>query len=528
MAVYTDEEIAEMYALYGSQEQRLNRLYYIMDRNGKPVKFRMNDAQRRLWEDMHFRNIIPKARQLGMTTFIQIWMLDQVLFTPNLRAGVIAHNQADAEKFFNDKIKYAYDRLPEELLEHRKPLTDSKSELIFANNSSIRVGTSHRSGTLQLLHVSEYGKLCAKFPDRAKEVRTGALPTVPNHGYVFIESTSEGRTGDFADKCKQAEKLRLASTPLSPLDYKMHFFPWWQEKSYVLPPESAVIPTRLEEYFHKLESKIGRDITPEQRAWYAKKEQEQGDAMKQEYPSTLEECFEESKDGTYYWRQMADMRKQDRITHVPPMQGYPVHTFWDIGSNDLMVCILAQIVGTQVRVIGYKHASGEDVAYFAKWLDEYAQERSLYYGTHYLPHDANSRYPGSKESFRETAEPVLKSIEVVPRIDSVEKTGVMAVRQFMPYCFIDQKQCEPLINALDEYSKKWNASTGDWSGPKHNWASHPADAFRTMAVVLLAQLEGGGYSGLDVDDPLGNMGMAGLHNRYDHESLPAEAQDFPM
>ncbi|MBY2923070.1 hypothetical protein HF265_31050 [Rhizobium leguminosarum] len=51
----------------------------------------------------------------------------------------------------------------------------NQTELLLGNNSSIRVGTSLRSGTLQYLHISEYGKLCAKYPDKAREVRTGAL-----------------------------------------------------------------------------------------------------------------------------------------------------------------------------------------------------------------------------------------------------------------------------------------------------------------------------------------------------------------
>ena len=76
---------------------------------------------------------------------------------------------------------------------------------MLSNNSSIRVGTSLRSGTLQYLHISEYGKLCAQFPEKAREVRTGALNTVQAGQVVFIESTAEGQEGHFFDLCEARE-----------------------------------------------------------------------------------------------------------------------------------------------------------------------------------------------------------------------------------------------------------------------------------------------------------------------------------
>jgi hypothetical protein len=82
------------------------------------------------------------------------------------------------------------------MLKAARPMSrDSADELVFANNSSIRVSTSMRSGTLQYLHVSEYGQLCSRYPDKAREIRTGALNTVQAGQVVFIESTAEGREG---------------------------------------------------------------------------------------------------------------------------------------------------------------------------------------------------------------------------------------------------------------------------------------------------------------------------------------------
>jgi hypothetical protein len=79
---------------------------------------------------------------------------------------------------------------------------------MMSNNSSIRVSTSQRSGTLNYLHISEYGKLCAKYPEKAREVRTGAINTVQAGQVVFVESAAEGQEGHFFQLCDEAQALR--------------------------------------------------------------------------------------------------------------------------------------------------------------------------------------------------------------------------------------------------------------------------------------------------------------------------------
>ena len=85
-----------------------------------------------------------------------------------------------------------------------------------------------RSGTLQYLHISEYGQLCSRFPEKAREIRTGALNTVQARQVVFIESTAEGKEGHFYDLCEQGQAKQRMGTPLTPLDFKFFFFPWYK------------------------------------------------------------------------------------------------------------------------------------------------------------------------------------------------------------------------------------------------------------------------------------------------------------
>lgn len=56
----------------GDWRWRLNNLYWITDKEGRRVQFKMNWAQEELFDYMHYMQVILKARQLGMTTFITL------------------------------------------------------------------------------------------------------------------------------------------------------------------------------------------------------------------------------------------------------------------------------------------------------------------------------------------------------------------------------------------------------------------------------------------------------------------------
>src|SRR5215216_6366212 len=154
---------------------RLSNLYWITDKAGRAAQFVPNSAQLKFLDEVHTLNLNLKARQLGFTTLCCLIYLDACVFTPHTRAGVIAHKLEDAKVIFRDKIKFPYDRLDEGLRGTVPAVQDSADTLTFGNNSSIRVSTSMRSGTLQYLHVSEFRKICAHTPEKAREIVTGAL-----------------------------------------------------------------------------------------------------------------------------------------------------------------------------------------------------------------------------------------------------------------------------------------------------------------------------------------------------------------
>lgn len=467
---------------FSDQLWRLNNLYLIQDKEGNEVRFRPNWAQTELLENFWYMNVILKARQLGMTTFIDILLLDNACFYPNTRCGIIAHTREDAKVIFETKVKFPYTHLPEQIKSFLHPRQDTTNEYLFANDSSIRVGTSMRSGTLNYLHVSEYGKLCAKYPEKAAEVRTGALNTVQAGQSITIESTAEGSFGHFFDICEQARDHARMGTPLTTLDWKFHFFAWWREDQYSLPEEMAdrvVITQNDVEYFDDLEAETGVKLRLGQKLWYVKKALEQGEYMMREYPSTPDEAFRASIEGAYYKQQMNWLRLNKHICRVPYDPRIPVNTFWDLGMSDDTHIIFHQRYGMEHRFIDEYINHGESLGHYVKVL----QQRPYTYGQHFFPHDVEVREMASGISRRESLGKLgLRPLRVVPRIEE-EMDGIDAVRSILPTCWIDERNCPETIKALDHYRKEWDEKLGSFkSQPLHDWASHGAKSFECFAT----------------------------------------------
>ena len=453
---------------------RLNNLYTIKDKSGRAVRFGLNDAQKALFDELHYLNVILKARQMGFTTFIQLFMLDACVFNSNTQAGVVAHTREDAEAFFDDKIKFAYDNLDPEIKKAIPATQDSAKSLTFANGSRIRVGTSLRSGTFQYLHVSEFGKVCAQFPSKAKEIVTGAFNTFHAGQFIAVESTAEGQGGYFHDMVMAAKRHAEQGKELTPLDFKLHFFPWYEDQRYALSDEDTAkvsLTEAQEKYFDELDAKHDISLTPNQEAWYVKKQETQRDEMKREYPATVEEAFEASIEGAYYSEEMKRVRKEGRICRVP-MENLPVDTFWDLGVNDDMVIWFRQKVGPEHRFIGYYANSGEGLEHYARYLKNWGDEHKITYGTHYMPHDANARRLGhqAKTVQQMAVEAGIRPCAVVPRIPS-EAVGIEAVRTYLRRCWFDEASTGDGIWCLDNYRKEWDDDRGVFKDrPRHDKA----------------------------------------------------------
>lgn len=474
---------------------RLNCLYHIKDKSGQKILFIPNKEQEQFYVDQHCRDIILKARQLGFTTFKMISDLDDCLFIENFTAGCICHNLESAKDIYENKIRFAYQNITDEqklLLSEvgyqlPTPVSDKNNGYRFDNGSSIRVSTGYRGGTLQSLHVSEFGAICKKFPDKAKEIVTGAFEAVAIGNVITIESTAEGREGYFYDYCNNAETKQKRGDKLTLLDFKFHFFPWYLNHEYKLESDKQV-SDRLSAYFDKLRVESGNEFTKEQKNWYAAKEEDLMDDMKREYPSTSKEAFEQSVEGAYYAKQFSKIYKDGRICEGFNNES-PVYTAWDLGIGDSTAIWFYQLINKEVHLIDYYENSGEGLEHYAKLL----RDKGYEYKYHYAPHDIDNRdFTGKGETRKEMAangfdldgDGVMHKLyfEVVAKL-SVED-GINYSRKILERCVFDKDKCEQGIKALEAYRKQWNDKLGCWRDkPLHDWASDGADAFRYLAVT---------------------------------------------
>lgn len=317
-----------------SLEWRLDNLYWVVDKTGRECRFVMNDQQRDFIRRIWYRNLILKARQLGFSTLIEVLQLDQALFNPNHTGVVIADTLPNAGTLFK-KVEFAYEHLSPVLREFFElQAKNAGSSIAFQHRdaagtpqpSTIRVGVTSRGGTVNLLHVSEMGRIALKFPQRAEEIMTGAIPSVPPDGIAIIESTAQGAFGPFYDLCEPAMKRRESAKPETKLDWRLHFYPWFEAKEYRLSAEDTAqveVPPDLRKYFAKLEAELHITIDADQRAWYVKTAETQKKKMKQEYPSCIaghEPAFSP-----------AGITRMDGI----PVDGTVVRAFFDKGEREV-------------------------------------------------------------------------------------------------------------------------------------------------------------------------------------------------
>lgn len=458
----------------GNQEWRLNNLYHIINKYGKDQIFRFNEAQADFYKNKSNRNIILKARQLGFSTFIQIYMLDCALFNSNMRCDVITYSKDISSTIFNSKIKYAYDKLPLEIKEIRKVVKSNSNQLLFNNNSSIYVSTSSRGGTVNILHVSEYGKLCAKYEDKAREIKSGSIQAVPPGGEVFIESTAEGCTGDFYNMYMNSRNIDVKD-PNS--DYKTFFYPWYLQKEYVSEFDYQVRPEE-QRYQDKIK-KLGINISKEQWNWYWRKSGEILGDIKQEYPTYDEEAFEQTGEGKIWADKIREIEDAGQICCVPYIAELPVYVAMDLGYNDITAMWFYQVKGEQVRIINYYENSRQPPEhYFEKMMG-----MGYKYGCIFLPHDAkqNNFSNGGMNAF-ERMEGWGIPLQIIPRMSSKNTTLYLA-RNKLNNCYFDEDKCKVGLSRLNNYHKARDKN-GNWGEPVHDANSNGADAFQYLVLTL--------------------------------------------
>ncbi len=311
------QELTDNPDLIYDKRWRMDNLYWIITKNGTKELFHMNRAQLHFFVNflsvpgkIFHRHIILKARQLGFTTFIDLYILDEILFNTNREGIIIAHKVQDAREIFDRKIDFAIRNMCEEVKGAFFKVQRNSAKKIQVvvdygpekgSTSGLQVDTSGRSGTFFYVHISEFAKMCVAYPKAAVEVETGTFPAVPFDGFIFIESTAEGMAGRFYEMFHDNWHTRHTISPMkSRVMFLPHFYNW-QYDDMEMSKISENIPTSEMEIgeidfaeYQKENNLSDREIT-----YYYMKYQQMGGKnsidtihkLHQEYPTTPEEAF---------------------------------------------------------------------------------------------------------------------------------------------------------------------------------------------------------------------------------------------
>lgn len=195
--------------------------------------------------------------------------------------------------------------------------------------------------------------------------------------------------------------------------------------------------------------------------------------------------------GAYYARVIDKLERGGAIGYCPHNPARQVHTAWDLGGSDQTVIWFVQWTGAAWAVIDYLASSGRGPEWYVARIrgqldEEDHKHRAAYtFGEHLLPHDAEHAQKGlpNAETYAETVRQLgLENVRVVPRTSSVAN-DINAVRKVLALCMFDEERCALGLDALKAYRREWNEKLQAYNDkPLHDWASDPADAFRTFAM----------------------------------------------
>jgi hypothetical protein len=467
----------------GSKLWRMNNLYTIRNKEGDKMIMKLNHSQMKVLKKYkHNRKLILKSRQQGISTLFLAYYLDDCWFKPGYQAGIQSYGLDESEKL-SIRAELMWDDLSQDIkdLMGLSVVANNSKGMTFSNGSILKIG-NFRGDTLQGLHVSELGKIAKKYPEKAKELKTGAFQAVGKNNKITVESTGEGKSGMLFDMWIKAEKHKAQGKPLTPLDFQPIFLSWLEDPDCTLDQE-VDIPREVTQYLDDIEVVLDIKLTKQQRWWYAKKKEELTEDMTQEYPTTPDEAFLSGKDGSYYLKLYIEhiLKPKHLIKDLYDPQ-LKVHVVMDLGYNDTMVLLFFQQWTDGVRIIDEYHTNGEPISHYVDMLFEKRDTLGYKYGDIFGPHDieVTSLNDGKsrKDIFYEYG------IVVYPLKKQSVHDGIELVRKWIPKTWIDQ-DLTYIHDTYVNYRKQWDEKAGVWKDkPLHNEWSNPADAIRYMCQAL--------------------------------------------
>lgn len=263
--------------------QAAEKLLRVRDRNGRTRVLRANPAQR-LFEARRGReNVVLKARQMGMTTWVAGLFFLRTITQPGTTTLLVAHTREAGEGIFAI-VRRFWECLPANLREESLRLRQlNTGQMVFAETGSeFRVASAAdpnagRGLSVQNLHCSEV----SRWPGDPEAIMAGLRAALTPGGELVLESTPMGAYGAFYEAWREGTEQPGAAEGAV-----RHFFPWWMEPAYVGAP-AALAEMNAEERALV----AGHGLSEAQIGFRRGLERRYGALRGQEFAEDAETCF---------------------------------------------------------------------------------------------------------------------------------------------------------------------------------------------------------------------------------------------
>ena len=197
------------------------------------------------------------------------------------------------------------------------------------------------------------------------------------------------------------------------------------------------------------------------------------------YRQEFECSFDAAVEGSYYGTILNDLEDKKHMQEIPLEEISRTFTAWDLGMGDSTSIWVAQLVGTEVRLIDYYENHGVGLDHYVKWIKDNDYSKA----EHILPHDVRVRELGTGKSRLEMLEDSGLEVKIAPRMGLDD--GIQAVRRLLPRCWFNVPKVQIGLNCLRNYRRDYDEKRKIfYERPLHDWSSHGSDSFRYLALGL--------------------------------------------
>lgn len=197
------------------------------------------------------------------------------------------------------------------------------------------------------------------------------------------------------------------------------------------------------------------------------------------YRQEFECSFDAAVEGSYYGQMLNDLEEKKHMQEIPREELSRTFTAWDLGMGDSTSIWVAQLVGSEVRLLDYYENHGVGLDHYVKWIKDNDYTKA----EHILPHDVRVRELGTGKSRLEMLEESGLEVKIAPRMGLDD--GIQVVRRLLPRCWFNVPKVQIGLNCLRNYRRDYDEKRKIfYERPLHDWSSHGSDSFRYLALGL--------------------------------------------